>query len=228
MASTSIRQWPADERPMEKLALHGPGVLSNAELISIIIRSGCTNTSAVDLSKKLLHSSGNDIHVLGKKTIGELRKIRGMGMVKSTALVAAFELGRRREALPQKKRTPIRSSKDMAALVWPSMKDLRHEVFRIALLNRANQVIHQETISEGGITGTVADPRIILRIALENHATGLILCHNHPSGNIQPSEADKAITSKIQQAAAVHDIRLLDHLIIGENSYLSFADEGLL
>jgi len=228
MASTSIRQWPEDERPMEKLLLHGPGILSNAELISIIIRSGFTNTSAVELSKQLLHTSENDIHVLGKKTIGELRKIKGMGMVKSTALAAAFELGRRREALPPKKRTPIRSSKDIAAIVLPAMKDLHHEVFRIALLNRANHVIHLETISEGGITGTVADPRIILRIALEKHATGLILCHNHPSGNLQPSDADKAITSKIQQAAAVHDIRLLDHLIVGDNSYLSFADEGLL
>ena len=228
MASTSIRQWPEDDRPMEKLVLHGPGFLSNAELISIIIRSGCTNTSAVELSKQLLHSSENDIHVLGKKTIDEFRKIKGMGMVKSTALAAAFELGRRREARPQKKRATIRSSKDIAAMLWPAMKDLRHEVFRIALLNRANHVIHMETISEGGITGTVADPRIILRIALEKHATGLILCHNHPSGNIQPSEADKAITSKIQHAAALHDIRLLDHLIIGENNYLSFADEGLL
>jgi len=226
--STSIKSWSPDDRPMEKMIRLGSGALSNAELLAILIRTGNRNDSALELSKKILTTCGNDLHQLGKATMHELKQTKGIGLTKSMSILAAVELGRRRSIEKPIEKSPIRNSGEVVPYLAAKMKDLKHEVFAVVFLNRANRIIHFEIISQGGIAGTVADPRIILKKAIELSASSMILSHNHPSGNLQPSKADQQITDKISKGAQLMDMKVLDHIIISDEGYLSFVDEGLL
>ncbi|MGF7232112.1 RadC family protein [Arachidicoccus sp.] len=229
MEKISIKNWAEDDRPREKLLSNGAFVLSNAELLAILINNGTKEASAVDLSKALLNACNNSIHQLSKLSVKEILylKIKGIGPAKAVAIVAALELATRRD-LEDKHKVKIASSRDIAAFLQAKLQYLQHEVFAIVLLNNYNNVIHFEIISKGGITGTVADPRIILKKALQHNTTGIILSHNHPSGNLHPSSADKDITQKIKMAVTALDIKLLDHIIVSDMGYFSFADEGVL
>jgi len=224
----TIKNWAVEDRPREKLLSRGTESLSDAELIAILIGSGTRDVSAVELSRIILNSAGNNLHELGKLNIVELMKIKGIGKVKALLLMAALELGRRRNRSEGCIKLKINSSKDVVSFFQPMLGDLPHEEFWILILNRSNQVIDKVRISQGGISGTVIDTRIILRSAIDKLASGLVLCHNHPSGNIQPSDADKKITEKIKTAANYMEINLLDHVIIADKNFFSFADEGIL
>lgn len=224
----SIRQWAKDERPREKLLSGGAAGLSNAELLAILLQHGNREKTAVDLGRELLKLSKDNLVELGKLSLHELMKIKGIGEAKAVSIAAALELGRRREAGQPLEKTIIRNSSDIARYLRTRFRDYRHEIFAVLYLNRANKVNHFEIISEGGITGTVADPRMILRGALEQDAVSIILCHNHPSGSLKPSRADEQLTEKIRDAARNLDITVLDHLIVSESGFFSFADEGLL
>lgn len=224
----SIKQWAIDDRPREKLLLKGAETLSDSELLAILIGSGNRQKSALDLAKEVLKLGKNNLPELGKITIKELTKIRGIGEARAITIVAALEIGRRRQALASREKTIINKSNDVATYLQTLLKDYRHEVFAVFFLNRANKINHFQIISEGGMTGTVADPRIILRKALEEDAVSLILCHNHPSGSLKPSKADEELTQKIKEAARYFDIKILDHLIVSDDGYYSFADEGIL
>lgn len=229
MANISIKNWAVDDRPREKMLLKGYASLSNAELLAILINNGTKNKSAVEVAKELLAAVNNDLQKLGKSSIKEIikLKVKGIGEAKAVTIAAALELGLRRE-ISEKKFSTVIQSKDTAEYLRAQLKYKNHEVFAVIYLNRANKIKHYEIISEGGITGTVADPRIILKKALENDAVSIILCHNHPSGSIKPSRADEALTKKIILAASYFDIAVLDHIIVSEEGYYSFADEGLL
>jgi DNA repair protein RadC len=224
----SIKEWSADDRPREKLLAKGIASLSDAELIAIIIGSGTKEESAVDVSKKILNLVSNNLNELGKLGIAELKKIKGIGEAKAISIIAALELGRRRKVSEVTERIKIASSNDIYQLFHPILADLPHEEFWVVFLNRSNKIIDKQKISQGGISGTVTDVRIILKMAIEKFATSLILCHNHPSGNNKPSDADITITKKIKESGTLMDISLLDHLIITDGYYYSFADEGLL
>lgn len=228
MPSTSIKNWSVDEQPREKLLQLGASSLSNAELIAILIRTGNQNFSALEIARQLLKKSSDNLLQMGKLSLFEIKKIKGMGNTKSITLLAALELGRRRAMSGSIHKPSIKCSNDVADFLTHKLKDLAYEVFAVLFLNRANKVIHFEIISRGGITGTIADPRIILKIAIENNATGLILCHNHPSGNLQPSKADKDITEKLIKAAGFLDIKILDHLIVSDEGFFSFLEAGLI
>jgi DNA repair protein RadC len=224
----SIKLWSKDDRPREKLLLNGAENLSNSDLLAILIHNGNKQKSAVDLAKEILRLGKDNLIELGKLTIKDLIKIKGIGEAKAITIAAALELGRRRQtALPLDK-AAIRNSADIAKFLQTKLKDYRHEVFAVLFLNNANKVNHFEIVSEGGITGTVADLRVILRKALEEDAISIILCHNHPSGSLKPSRADELLTKKIKNAAALFDINLTDHIIVSENGYYSFADNGVL
>lgn len=223
-----IRAWSEDDRPREKMLQKGPSALSDAELIAILLQTGSAEKSALDIARELLVSCKHNLSELGRFTAKEYQRIKGVGEAKSSILAAALELGRRREATKALEKPVMSSSHAVAGYLRQVIRDYPHEVFGVLLLNQANKVLHFELISQGGLTGTVADPRIIFRKALEHGATGVILCHNHPSGNTNPSQADKLITQKIKQAGEQLDIRVLDHLIIAESGYYSFADEGLI
>ncbi|TAF50332.1 MAG: JAB domain-containing protein [Sphingobacteriia bacterium] len=229
MKNNGIKSWPAEDRPREKLLQQGVESLSTTELLAILFQSGTRHQSVQDLSQELLAACNNNLLQLAGLSVREILqlKVKGMGPGKAIALVAALELGQRRLALRQN-REKIQSSKDVAGFLQARFQFLAHEVFAVVFLNRANRVLHHEVVSEGGITGTVADPRIILKKALEHRATGLILCHNHPSGNLRPSLADEQLTQKIKQAAGYLDIQVMDHLIVSQEGYFSFADEGML
>lgn len=209
--------------------LKGPEALSNAELLAILINNGTRDRSAVDVCKELLRVSGNDLNAIGKMSVKEMLqlKVKGIGQAKAIGIVAALELGIRRDAGTKKKEV-IMHSRDIAAYLQVKLQHKKHEVFAVIFLNRANKIIHYEVVSEGGMTGTVADPRIILKKALHNDAVNLILCHNHPSGSIKPSRQDEELTRKIREAARFLDINVLDHIIVSEEGYYSFADEGLI
>ncbi|HVK97567.1 MAG TPA: DNA repair protein RadC [Flavisolibacter sp.] len=224
----SIKNWAKDDRPREKLSVKGPAALSNSELIAILINNGSKEKSAVELAKDVLRLGKDNLNEIGKLTVKELMKVKGIGEAKAISIVAAMELGRRRQGLLSRDKFVITSSGDVANYLQTLLKDYRHEVFGVLFLNRANKVNHFQIISEGGITGTVADPRIILKRALEEDAVSLILCHNHPSGSLKPSKADEELTFKIKEAAKFFDIKVLDHLIVGDDGYYSFADEGIL
>src|SRR5690349_19314176 len=224
----SIKQWAKDDRPREKLLLKGVEILSNSELLGILIQNGTKEKTAVDLGKEILKLGKDNLGDLGKLSVKELMKIKGIGEAKAITIAAALELGRRRISLAGTDKPIIGSSIDIAAFLRSSLKDYRHEVFGVVFLNRANKVNHFEIISSGGITGTVADPRIILKKALEENAVGLILCHNHPSGSLKPSRADEELTTKIREAARYFDIKVIDHIIVSEDGYYSFADEGII
>ena len=224
----SIKQWSKDDRPREKLLYSGAENLSNSELLAILIHNGTKQKSAVDVAKEVLKLGKDNLVELGKLSVKELMKIKGIGEAKAISIAAALELGRRRQAAASLEKTMVKTSSDIASYLQTKLKDFRHEVFAVLYLNRANKINHFEIVSEGGITGTVADPRIILRKALEEDAVNLILCHNHPSGSLKPSRADEQLTIKIKEAARFLDITVLDHIIVSEDGYYSFADEGIL
>ncbi len=227
-SNCSIKRWAKDDRPREKLLLKGVESLSDSELIAILINHGTKEKSAVSLAKEILLLGKNNLDELGKLSINEFIRVKGIGEAKSITIIAALELGRRRHASKILPKSTITNSADIANYLQIKLKDLRHEVFAVFFLNRANKINHFEIISEGGITGTVADPRIILKKALEEDAVSIILCHNHPSGNLKPSKADEELTLKIKSAAKYFDITVLDHLIVSDGGYFSFADEGIL
>ena len=224
----SIKQWSKDDRPREKLLSTGAETLSNSELLAILIHNGTKQRTAVDVAKEVLKLGKDNLGELGKLSVKELMKIKGIGEAKAISIVAALELGRRRQASALLQKDLVSSSTDIARYLQTKLKDYRHEVFAILFLNRANKVNHFEIVSEGGITGTVADTRIILRKALEEDAVSVVLCHNHPSGSLKPSRADEDLTKKIKEAARFFDIAVLDHIIVSDSGYYSFADEGLL
>ncbi len=223
-----IKEWAKDDRPREKLLLNGPESLSNSELLAILIHNGTRDKSAVDLAKEVLKIGKDNLSELGKISIKELMKIKGIGEAKAITIASALELGRRRQITEPLDKTLISSSNQIATYLQLKLKDYSHEVFAVLFLNRANKINHFEIISEGGITGTIADPRIILKKALEENAVSIILCHNHPSGSLKPSRADEELTLKIKEAAKYFDITVLDHLIVSDAGYYSFADEGIL
>jgi len=224
----SIKQWAKDDRPREKLRLKGAENLSNSELLAILIQNGTKEKSAVELGREILRIGKDSLVELGKVSVRDLMKIKGIGQAKAITIIAALELGRRREASRPVSRTIVTTSHDIAGYLQSTLKDYRHEVFGVIFLNRANKIKHFEIVSEGGITGTIADPRIILRKALDEDAVSIVLCHNHPSGSLKPSRADEELTLKIKEAAKYFDIRVLDHIIVSELGYYSFADEGIL
>lgn len=224
----SIKQWAKDDRPREKLLSKGAAALSNSELIAILIINGSKEKSAVELAQDILRIGKDNLNELGKLSVKELMKIKGIGEAKAISIVAAMELGRRRQATAYRQKAVITSSTDVANYLQTLLKDYKHEVFAVLFLNRSNKINHFQIISEGGITGTVADPRIILKKALEEDAVSIILCHNHPSGSLKPSKADEELTFKIKEASKYFDIKVLDHLIVSDDGYYSFADEGIL
>ncbi len=226
--SLKITEWAVEDRPREKLILKGTATLSDAELLAILISSGTKNKSAVDLGRELLSRVNNNLNTLGKLTIPDLRKIHGIGPARAVMIASALELGRRRKLTEAEEAVRIKSSKDVADIFQPILADLNHEEFWILFLNRSNKVLSRMKLSQGGISGTVTDVRLIMKEAIECLASGLIVCHNHPSGNFNPSESDTKITQKIKDAGNLLDIQLLDHLIVCEKDYFSFADNGLL
>lgn len=227
-ANAGIKSWAKDDRPREKLLLKGVESLSNAELIAILIRTGDRQSTAVGMAQKLLSTANNDLLKLSRFSIQDFMKIKGLGEVKAITIVAAIELGRRRQSSQALQKNKINGAKDAAAFFQPLYADYRHEVFSVLFLNRGQRINHFEEISSGGVTGTVVDPKLIMKKALEHEAVNLILCHNHPSGNLQPSSEDKTLTKKICNAALLLDMNVLDHLIVSTHGYFSFADEGLL
>lgn len=228
IASFSIKNWADDDKPREKLAQKGRSVLSDAELIAILIGSGNKEESAVQLSKRILASVNHNLNELGRLSINQLMQFKGIGEAKAVSISAALEVGRRRRGEVGEKISKVSSSKDAFELLYHIMGDLEHEEFWIVYLNNSNKVIHKSQLSKGGITGTLVDVRLVLKQALELGAVGIILAHNHPSGTLKPSEADKQITKKLKAASEALDIKILDHLILTQHDYLSFADQGIL
>lgn len=222
-----ITNWSEDDKPREKLMLKGRNALSDAELIAILIGSGNRNESAVDLSKRILASVENNLNALGKLTIQQLMNFKGIGEAKAISIIAAMELGRRRRAEEAVDLKKITSSKMIFELMQPIIGELPHEEFWVIYLNNSNKVLSKSQQGKGGITGTSVDVRLVFKAALELGATALILCHNHPSGNLTPSDADKQITRKLKMAGDSLDVKVLDHLIVTETKYFSFADEGI-
>jgi DNA repair protein RadC len=224
----SIRNWAVEDRPREKMLARGIQILSDAELIALLIGSGTRKFSAVDLARQIMNMAGNNLDKLGKYSVTDLKKLKGIGQARAISIVAALELGRRRKLADAPACTKINGSSDVYSLMVPVLGDLVHEEFWVLFLNRSNKVIEKQKISQGGITGTVTDIRLILKTAIDNLAISMILCHNHPSGNLQPSDADISITRRLKEASSLMDISLLDHLIIAGKSYYSFADENLI
>ncbi len=224
--SLSIKSWAKDDRPREKLMDKGKETLSNAELIAILLGSGTPNVSAVDLAKKILKSVDNNLNELGRKTINDLTRFKGIGEAKAVSIITALELGNRRrhsEALQRKK---ITQSEDAFEVMQPLIGDLHHEEFWAIYVNSHNKILSVKSISKGGLTGTLADARMIFKEAIMINATGIILIHNHPSGNTNPSRSDHQLTKKLLEAGRVMDVNILDHIIVTEKQYYSFADEG--
>lgn len=223
-----IKSWAEEDRPREKFATKGKNILSDAELLAILIGSGNRKESAVDLSKRILASVSHNLNELGKTDLTYLMEFNGIGQAKAITIAAALELGRRRKAAESIKRPKIDSSASAFDQVEAELSDLKHEEFWILLLNQQNQIIDKRSISSGGVSSTIADAKLIFKPALEKLASALILCHNHPSGNLKPSQADIALTKKLVEAGKVLDVNVLDHLIVANNKYFSFADEGLM
>lgn len=224
----NIKHWAEEDRPREKLLIKGKNSLSDAELIAILIGSGNKKETAVELSKKILSSVNNDLNALAKLTISDLVKFNGIGTAKAISIVAALELGRRRKAIDTTFKSIISSSKLAYNEIYGQLSDLPHEEFWVMYLNRKNEILKKVNISKGGITGTIADSKIIFKNAIENLASGIILCHNHPSGSLKPSQADVNLTKRLCEIGKLMETQVLDHLIVGENDYYSFADNGLL
>lgn len=228
MEHLNIKEWAIEDRPREKLVKYGKSSLSTAELIAILLRTGTAKSTALDLSRQVLAFANNDLSSLCRLTISDLSKIKGLGPVKAITLVAALELGRRRREEETPMKSQITCSKDAVDMLQPHLADLNHEEFWIILLNKANRLINKKVVSTGGMTGTVVDPKIIFREALEARACAIILGHNHPSGNNKPSEADIQLTKKLREAGKNLEISVLDHVIIAGSTFYSFADEGMM
>jgi len=224
----NIKSWSPEDRPREKLMGKGSSVLTDAELIAILIGSGTAKLSAVDVSKLVLQHVDNQLNELARLSFKDLMKIKGIGEAKAITIVAALELGRRRKELDPVDKLKINSSAASFELLKGDLMDLPHEEFWVLLLNRANKLIKKKRVSEGGVSGTVADPKIIYKMALEELASGVIVAHNHPSGNLTASHSDIELTKKLKEAGKFLEIQLLDHIIIAGSKYLSFADEGLI
>lgn len=224
----TIKDWAVEDRPREKLVKKGVQSLSDAEIIALLIGSGTKNESAVELSKKVLKSANNNLNELGKLSIQDLTKMKGIGEAKAITILAALELGRRRKISEILTKNKITQSKDVFEFFQPIIGDLPHEEFWILLLNRSNKIIEKKKISQGGVSGTVIDVKIILKYAIEKLASSIILCHNHPSGNKNPSNADDSITLKLKSASELLDIQILDHIIVADVEYYSYTDEGKL
>lgn len=224
----SIKDWAPDDRPREKLVAKGRQSLSDAELIAILLGSGNDQESALDLAKRLLSDHQNNLARIAQLSLADWQKYRGIGEAKAVTVAAALELGRRRLGMEQAQEEKIKSSNDAFNLLRAHLNDLTQEEFWMMSLNRANIVLRKEAISRGGVSATVVDAKVIFKKALENGASGIILAHNHPSGETQPSRQDIDLTNKIKQGAALLDISLLDHIIVGANTYFSFADEGMI
>lgn len=227
-SNRSIKSWAEDDRPREKMLLKGKSALSDAELIAILIGSGTASRSALDVAQELLKNNENNLHLIGKMNINELKKIKGIGPAKAITICAAVELGKRRQSLHSKERSKVTSSQAAFKLLYGDLQDLLHEEFYVLYLNRANYVLQKKQISIGGITGTIADGKIIFKTALELNASGIILAHNHPSGRVNPSEQDRRLTRQLKEFGKLIDINILDHLIIADKGYYSFADEGMM
>lgn len=224
----SIKSWKEEDRPREKLLLHGRRNLSDAELIAILIGSGNKQESAVALSKRILNVHANDLNQLGKLSVQELARFKGIGTAKAISIIAALELGRRRKEQSSVEKPKISSSRDAYELLAPQFRDLAHEEFWVLLLNRANLVLARHLVSKGGQAGTIADPKIIFNLALLGHASAILLAHNHPSGSLKPSTSDCELTTKLIAGARLLDLHILDHLIFTDTGFFSFADEGLI
>lgn len=225
---TSIKTWADDDRPREKLILKGRHNLSDAEILAIIIGSGTRNQSAVDVSREILSHVANDFSKLSKLSVKDLMKFNGIGEAKAVSIVAAMEIGRRRKEIENLNRRKVSSSSQVYQLLRPVFCDLMHEEFHVIFLNTSNIILHQERVGQGGITGTVADGKIIFKMALQHNATGLIIAHNHPSGNLNPSESDIFLTKNLKKFGELINIKILDHLIMTDEKYFSFADHGVL
>lgn len=223
-----IKSWSPEDRPREKLLTKGTPVLSDAELLAILLRSGTSTISAVELAKRLLQTVDNSLHELAKLSVRDLMKVKGIGEAKALSIIAALELGKRRRESVESEKPVITCSSDCFEILKPHLQDLLHEEFWILLINRANRMIKKCQISQGGVAGTVADPKIIFKIAVAELASGIILAHNHPSGNVVASQADCELTRKLVESGKLLEIQVLDHLIIAGQNYFSFADEGIL
>lgn len=223
-----IKNWAKDDKPREKLLSKTPEFLSDSELLAILFGQGTRQKSAVDLAREVLALGKNNLNELGKLSVEELRKIRGIGEARSSVVLAALELGRRRSAAVHIQKPAVKGSRDIAQFLQSRIGELRREVFAVVFLNQANHVIHFEIMSQGGLTSTVVDTRMIMKKALELEAISIILSHNHPSGNVNPSKSDEYLTQKIKDAACYFDIKLIDHIIVSDRGYYSFADQGLL
>lgn len=223
-----MKAWAEEDRPREKMLLKGRTAVSDAELIAILLGSGSKNETVVALSQRLLFSVENNLYELGKLSIGDLTKFKGIGKVKAITLAAALEIGRRRQYSEHLNKDKIVSSRDSYQLIRSKLEDLPVEQFWIIYLNRANKLIYTGSVSIGGVTGTIADPKVIFKEALDRQACSVILCHNHPSGNAKPSQADIMLTRKMKQAGEMLDIQVIDHLIVTDKGYYSFADEGMM
>ncbi|KAA5536585.1 DNA repair protein RadC [Taibaiella lutea] len=226
--SNPIKHWAEDDRPREKMQQKGYAALSDAELLAILIQSGTKEKSAVDLAREVLQLGNQNLSFLGKLSLKDFQTIKGIGLARAIAIAAALEIGRRRQLSESMEQKIITSSKQAADIFMPLMNDLHHEKFAVLCLGRNNKLLHVEFVSSGGVTGTVVDPKIIFKTALQYLSSNLIIAHNHPSGNLNPSNADKAITEKIKEGARLLDMTLMDHVIIADNKHFSFADNGLL
>ena len=223
-----ILSWAEEDRPREKLLLKGRTSLSDAELVAILIGSGSAELSAVELSKKILATTGNDLNALAKLSVQDLMQFKGIGEAKAISIVSALELGRRRKNTESRNKIKINSSKDAYEAISAELMDLPTEQFWVIMLNRSNHILKKRLISQGGVSGTVADPKVIFKSALEDLASGIILVHNHPSGNLKPSHADRQLTRKMVEAGKLLELPVLDHLIFTDAGYYSFSDEGEL
>lgn len=224
----TIKDWAEDDRPREKMLQKGNTALSNAELLAILIQSGTKEKSAVDLAREVLQLGNQNLSFLGKLFVKDFQVIKGIGKARAIAIAAALELGRRRQLSESMEQKTITSSKHAADILMPLLNDLHYEKFVILCLSRNNKLLHTEFVSSGGVAGTVVDPKIIFKISLQYLTSNLIIAHNHPSGNLNPSKADKVITAKIKEGASLLDITLADHIVVANNKYFSFADNGLL
>ena len=227
-SSTSIKNWAIDDRPREKLLAKGRESLSDSELLAILINTGSGKSSAVDLAKEVLKLGGNNLDELGKLSLLDLMSIKGIGEAKAITITAALELGRRRSKSDLFQKPYLKSSPELAQFLKISFKDYQHEVFAVIFLNNSLKINHFEIMSSGGLTTTTVDPRLIFKKALEVKATAIILCHNHPSGSLRPSQADENITQKLKEIGKLLDIKVVDHMIVSDEGYFSFADEGIL
>lgn len=227
-SSTSIKNWAIDDRPREKLLSKGKESLSDSELLAILINTGSGKNSAVDLAREVLKLGKDNLDMLGKLSIKDFISISGIGEAKAVTLTAAMELGRRRNGTASFTKNTVRSSKELADFLKASLKDYSYEVFAVVFLNRSNKINHFEVMSKGGLSHTIVDPRLIFKKAVEVDCTSLILCHNHPSGSLRPSRADEELTAKLKEAGKLLDIKVVDHLIVSDEGYYSFADDGMM